>query len=171
MRWWCLVLLFALPAAAGAQNVAVPVIDEALLGFEREPSNGMPGGWDGGPKGTLISDDSEKHGGARSLRLERTATSRGPASSVTLDVPVDFAVGQVELRGWLRQEGSGAVSLWMRQDGANGPLGFVDMSRAPAVSSEWSERSVQLRLQPAARTLILGVRIAGVGRGWADDLQ
>jgi len=90
MRKFCVLMLFLLPDAADAQSATRARIDEVLLGFEVAPVDGRPGGWVGGPKDTLFSDSAEKHGGERSLRMERTATSADTFSYVFQGVPVDF---------------------------------------------------------------------------------
>src|SRR5262245_38883846 len=171
MRGVCAFLLFVLPVAADAQSAPPPVIDAGLLGFEAEPVDGRPRGWFGGPNNTLFSDTAEKHGGARSLRLDRTAASANAFSYVGAGVPIDFSGETLELRGWLKRDGEGVPSLWMRQDGADPGMAFVDMSQAPAVSGKWGKHSISFPLEPQARSLVIGVRLVGVGKAWADDLE
>ena len=46
---------------------------ESVLDFEATPRGNQPGGWGGGPAGTIFADETVVHGGKRSARLERTA--------------------------------------------------------------------------------------------------
>ena len=46
----------------------------AILSFEAQPNGDVPGGWGGGPPGTIFADDKVVHGGRWSVRLERNAS-------------------------------------------------------------------------------------------------
>src|SRR5690348_7302024 len=61
------------------------------LGFEAQPKGDMPGGWGGGPPGTLFADDKIVHGGRLSARIQRQADSPDDFSTLTNDIPMDFA--------------------------------------------------------------------------------
>jgi hypothetical protein len=92
---------------------------EAALGFEAMPSAGtMPGGWGGGPPGTIFADEKLVHGSHHSARLERNSESSGNFSSIVKSIPMNFSGMTLELKGFLRTEDvSGFVGLWMREDG------------------------------------------------------
>lgn len=160
-----------LAAAVAHGQAPLPAIDMRALGFEREPMDGMPEGWYGFPPKTIASDSQFAHGGIRSLRLERAAESPSTFSFVARNLPLDFAGKTIELRGWLRREGEGVPSLWLRQDGENGSVAFVDMSVNPTVSSEWEQHSIAFEVKEGARQLVIGVRLTGIGKAWADDLE
>src|ERR1700752_5533807 len=64
---------------------------EAQLTFETTHSGTLPAGWGGGPPGTISVDDAFVHGGRWSARLERTATSPPPLSTIPKAIPMDFA--------------------------------------------------------------------------------
>ena len=102
-------------AATAVAQAPAPVTPE-LLGFEMAPVDGRPGGWNSFPPGTVFADARDKHGGKQSLRLERTESSAGQFSTVIAGMPIDFKGATVELRGWLRREGAGVPSLWLRQE-------------------------------------------------------
>ena len=157
-------------AATAVAQAPAPVTPE-LLGFEMAPVDGRPGGWNSFPPGTVFADASDKHGGKQSLRLERTETSAGQFSTVIAGMPIDFKGANVELRGWLRREGAGVPSLWLRQDNVSGGVAFVDMSAAPEVGESWSSHSISFPLRDNATALVFGVRLVGIGKSWADDLQ
>lgn len=143
------------------------------LGFEAQPNGDMPGGWGGGPPGTIFADDKILHGGRLSARIQRRADSPNDFSSLTKDISMDFTGTSIELRGFLRtEEVSGFVGLWMREDGETSGLAFDNMeSRQLKGTTEWREYSITLPVKPEGRQLFFGVLLAGTGRAWADDLQ
>jgi C-terminal processing protease CtpA/Prc len=144
-----------------------------VLGFEAQPSRGMPGGWGGGPPGTIFADDKIVHGGLLSARIERNADSPSNFSTITKSIPMDFAGATIELRGFLRTEDvSDFVGLWMREDGESPALAFDNMQRRQLKgTSAWTEYSITLPVHPEARQLFFGVLVSGTGKTWADDLQ
>src|SRR5207248_8529204 len=73
-----------------------------LLSFEIPPTAGMPGGWTGGPPGTIFADDKIVHGGHWSARIERAADTTRDFSTITKSIPIDFSGETIELRGFLR---------------------------------------------------------------------
>jgi C-terminal processing protease CtpA/Prc len=159
-------------SAAAHGQASLPAIDTRGLGFEREPVLGtMPEGWYGNPPQTIVSDTQIVHSGRRSLRLERAVESPGTFSFVARNLPLDFAGKTIELRGWLRREGEAPASLWMRQDDDKDTIAFVDMSASPLTSSEWEQRSISFEVKEGARQLVIGFRLTGTGKAWADDLE
>ncbi len=145
----------------------------AALSFETQPVGVVPGGWGGGPPGTIFADDKVFHTGRWSARIERNPDSPSNFSTITKSIPVDFSGATVELRGFLRTEDvSGFVGLWMREDGEAPSLAFDNMqSRQLKGTTEWKEYSITLPIRPEARQLFIGVLMAGTGKAWADDLQ
>ncbi len=145
----------------------------AILGFEAQPTGDMPGGWHGGPPGTVFADDKVVHGGRWSARIERHADSPGVGSTVTKSVPMDFAGKAIELRGFLRtEEVSDFAGLWMREDGETPAVAFDNMQRRQLKGTTgWAEYSITLPVNPDGRQLFFGVLLSGTGKAWADDLQ
>jgi hypothetical protein len=125
-----------------------------ILGFEAQPSGDMPGGWGGGPPGTLFADDKIVHGGRLSARIQRQADSPDDFSTLTKDIQMDFAGATIELRGFLRTEAvSGFVGLWMREDGETPGLAFDNMeSRQLKGTTEWKEYSITLPVKAEGKT-------------------
>jgi C-terminal processing protease CtpA/Prc len=146
---------------------------EAALSFEAPASDHIPGGWGGGPPGTIFADDQVVHGGRGSARIERHGDSPDNFSTITKYIPIDFSVTSIELRGFLKTEGvSDFAGLWMREDGESSALAFDNMQgRQLKGSTPWTEYSIRLPLHPEARNLFFGVLVAGAGKAWADDLQ
>ena len=147
---------------------------EMALSFEVPPSSsGAPGGWGGGPTGTIFADDKAVHGGRWSARLERHSDSPSDFSTITKSIPMDFSGVTVELRAFLRTEDvSDFAGLWMREDGDTPGLAFDNMQdRQLKGNNPWKEYSITLHVVPEAKQLLFGVLVAGTGKAWADDLQ
>ena len=64
------------------------------------PAGNMPGGWGGGPSGTIFIDDKIVHGGRWALRIERNAKSLNDFSTVTKSIEMDFSGASLELRAF-----------------------------------------------------------------------
>src|SRR6476660_5851970 len=145
----------------------------AVLNFETDHVGKMPEGWGGGPPDTIAVDHKTVHGGRSSVRLARTASSVEQFSTITKSLPIDFQGSTVEWRGFLRTEDvSGFTGLWMREDGAAGPVEFDNMQQRQVNGTRgWTEYSITLPLRAEARTLVVGVLVAGTGTVWADDLR
>jgi peptidase S41-like protein len=144
-----------------------------MLNFEAGDSSGAPRGWGGGPAGTLFADDQIVHGGKWAARLERKDSSNGKFSTLTNAVPISFAGKRIELRGFLKSDAvSGYFGMWLREDGDDGQLGFDNMqNRQLKGTTDWTEYSIILPLNPDAKTLVFGFLMEGTGKTWADDLQ
>ncbi len=144
-----------------------------VLSFETEHQGGRPGGWWGGPAGTIFVDEKIVHSGRSSARLERTASSEQEFSTITRNMSMDFSGTRIELRGWLKTEdASGMVGLWLREDGNLGTLEFDNMaSQQLKGTRDWAQYSVSIPLREEAKSLFYGFLISGTGKAWADDLQ
>jgi C-terminal processing protease CtpA/Prc len=158
---------------AGPDRSALQKDLEPSLRFEAPVAGTIPGGWGGGPSGTIFADDKIVHGGKGSARIERNAASANDFSSITKSIPIDFAGSEIELRGYLRTEDvSGFAGLWMREDGERPALAFDNMqSRALKGTTDWTTYSIKLRVVPEATQLFIGVLVVGTGKAWADDLE
>lgn len=167
-------LFLLIPVVAFTQAPLDRTTLAPLLRFERSTPGNAPTGWGGGPPGTLFIDDEIQHAGNRSLRLDRSApNSTSPFSTATLSIPIDFDGTTLELRGFLRTENvTDFAGLWMREDGNTPSLAFDNMnSQKLKGTTGWQQYSIRLPLHPDAKTLYLGVLMAGSGRTWAADLQ
>ena len=145
-----------------------------MLTFEMAPvTGGAPGGWGGGPTGTIFADVQVVHGGKRSARIERKADNANAFSTMTKAIPMDFTGTRIEMRGFIRTEDvSEFVGLWMREDGDTPGLAFDNMQqRQLKGTNDWAEYSIVLPVRREAKQLFFGVLVAGTGKAWADDLQ
>jgi hypothetical protein len=165
-----LAMLLFLSLTARAQTPTLPV----ALGFEAPPSGSCPGGWFCGAE-TIAVDSEVVHGGKWSVRIQRQADSQGPFSTITKNTPMDVSGNTIELRGYIRTENvSDFAAFWMREDTATGqPAGFATMQgRQPAHgTTPWTEYSISLPVNAAARLLVFGFLLSGPGKAWADDLE
>ncbi len=145
----------------------------AGMDFEAEHSGGVPKGWNGGPPGTVAVDGETVHAGKWALRIERNDKSPAGFTAVSKTIPIDFAGSTLELRGFLRTEDvSEFAGFWMREDDDAGSVAFDNMQRRQLKgTTEWTEYSITLPLEKAAKRLIFGVLGAGTGKVWADDLR
>jgi C-terminal processing protease CtpA/Prc len=147
---------------------------EAALGFEHKLGGPLPDGWSGGPPGTIFPDTEAHHTAGKSVaRIERRANGPGQFSTLTKSIPMGFKGAKIELRGFLRtEEVSDFAGLWMREDGEGGPVEFDNMeARQLKGTTQWSEYSIALPLNPGARTLFFGFLLVGTGRAWASEFQ
>jgi C-terminal processing protease CtpA/Prc len=144
-----------------------------LFDFEAPHTGDVPQGWGGGPAGTFAVDGQIVHSGRWALRIDRNEKSPGAFSTVTKMLPIDFAGTRLELHGFLRtQDVSDFAGLWMREDGDSGSVAFDNMQRRQLKgTTEWTEYSITLPLDKAAKRLFFGVLASGAGRVWADDLR
>ena len=146
---------------------------DAVLSFELPPTGDMPGGWSGGPPGTIFADDKIVHKGRWAARIERNADSPYDFSTITKSLDLDFSGATIELKGFLRTEDvSNFVGLWMREDGETPALAFDNMqNRQIKGTITWTEYTISLPVHSEARKLFFGVLLSGTGKAWADDLQ
>ncbi len=165
----CLVLLLLAGAAmAGGEDDF-----EEILRFEGHHPGESPWGWGGGPPATIHIDSTVVHGGDFAVRLERDTGSPNSFTTITKKIPLDYAGQWIELRGFLRTEGvTEFAGLWMREDGPNGRVQFDNMQKQGLKgTTEWTEYSIRLFLDPKADDLFFGVLVTGEGTVWADDLE
>jgi C-terminal processing protease CtpA/Prc len=152
-----------LPRTATAANRAEL---EADLGFEGPIEH-----WKTGSDAAI--DTAIIHGGHGAIRIERTSAAAGSFSAITQHAPVDFSGSTVELRGYVRTEDvHGGAGLWLREDDDGGSVQFSN-SLKPGVqgTTDWTEVSIELPLDPRAKKLVWGVLLRGDGKAWADDLK
>ena len=169
----CLLSLMLASQSAKPQPAAGRPELAGLLDFEAEHVDGVPKNWNGGPAGTFAVDGQIVHGGRWALRIERNDASPSTFTAVSKMIPIDFAGTQLELRGFLRTADiSNFAGLWMRQDDDAGMVALENMqARQLKGTTEWTEYSIVLPLNRAAKRLVFGVLASGTGRVWADDLR
>lgn len=165
---WGLLCLCA--AAANAQTTGATVQQE--LGFEKQTGPDLKTWWTNPPT-TVTADDQIAHTGKWSARIQRDEKSAGQLSVMAQSLPVDFAGGTVELRGFLRLNNVGGwVGLWMREDGDGETLAIENMQTQQVKGTrDWAEYRIALPMKPGAEKLVFGVLMEGTGTAWADDLQ
>jgi carboxyl-terminal processing protease len=181
----CFLVSLSFAAAAAAAS-------ELNLGFETLDAASLPLGWSAGGSGAEMTSDSIAAAGERSLKLTRS-TAAG-ITRVTRRVPAELLRGSGEsartmrlrLTGLVRATAPGvSAALWLRVDGARGPL-FLDSAgygREPSVEaatagtatpvggSEWRRYDVELPLPGDADEVAIGVSARGQGSAWFDALE
>jgi C-terminal processing protease CtpA/Prc len=165
-----LALLIALTVFVPTHSTAQEERIGALT-FESSGS-GAIAGWQLAVGKTSL-DSVVVHGGRYAARLEHEPGAPGASVIITRSLPVAFQADTVELRGWLKTENvMGWAGLWVREDGKNTALEFDNMQRRNVKgTTDWTEYRVRLPLHPKARTIYMGVLLAGDGKVWADDLD
>ncbi|MBM3724747.1 MAG: hypothetical protein FJW40_04905 [Acidobacteria bacterium] len=169
---WILGLYFCCLATLTAQTISRQNL-KAYLGFENATVGEAPPAWAVSPVGGAVADDKVFRSGKLSARMERTGSSPGEGSFISLSVPLDFAARQIEWRGWLKTEGvTRAAAIWMRLDGETPSLAFVSTEGAAfRFNNDWREFRISLPRQFEAKRVTLGVFLLGTGKMWADDLS
>jgi hypothetical protein len=174
--FFALALSFAAIQFFGADTSGGPSPSalKSELDFEHKLGGTLPDGWRGGPHGTLFADAEVSHApGRSSARIERRSDSQGDFSTLTNSIPIEFKGTHVELRGYLKtEEVSRFTGLWMREDGIGETVEFDNMqSRQLKGTTQWSEYSIVLPLNPNARKLFFGFLLVGTGKVWASEFQ
>jgi len=147
-----------------------------ILSFEAKSTGSVPTGWAAYPSGSVSLDDRIVHGGHWSARIERQPDTANAFSGITKSLPMDFKGTAIELRGFVRTEAvSDFVALWIREDGESNPgLAFDSLQMRPQKikgTTDWTEYSVSVQVQPDARQLFIGFLLAGTGKAWVDDMS
>lgn len=85
-----------------------------------------------------------------------------------------FAGRKIRFSGHIRSEdvSDGYAGLWLRVDGASGPLGFDNMNERGAVgTTDWKRYEISMTVDPAAKSVVFGALMPGKGAAWFDDLS
>ncbi len=172
-----LCFVFSLPLTSqtnsSQQEPSPRLTVQESLAFVPQADGTKLSGWYTNPPATVNVDNQVVHSGRWSVRFGRNSASEGGFSVITKSIPVDFAGGDVELRGYFRtKDVTGYVGLWMREDGEGKMLELENMaSQHVDGTREWSEYTIKLPIDANARQLFFGVLLAGNGTLWADDLR
>jgi C-terminal processing protease CtpA/Prc len=168
---------FSLPLAGqsdSSQSAPSPRFAvQQSLAFAPEADSTKLSGWFINPPATVNVDNQVVHSGRWSARFDRNSASEGGFSVLTKSIPVDFAGGEVELRGYFRIKGvAGYAGLWMREDGEGQMLALENMaSQHVDGTRDWTEYTIKLPIDTNAHQLFFGVLLAGTGTLWVDDLR
>ncbi len=160
-----------MPCARAQQN----------LSFEQVDGGGAPLDWSAGG-GEVTTDGATAVAGGRSLKVMRAAADG--VTRVTQRVPAAALRGggaervqRVRLAGFVRAEPAVAGALWLRIDGARGPL-FVDSNGAGREPTEpesglaagsgasgWRRLEIELPLPDDVEEIAFGVSSARARHG------
>ncbi len=157
-----------------AESLAPPNSSaDVNLDFVEAEGKPMPVGWRGGPPETISIDAETAHDGKPSVRIERTVASPKVFSTLTRSIPIDFKGDKIEIKGFIKTDDvSGFAGLWLREDGPTGQLEFDNMQqRQLKGTTGWTEYSIELPLDEAARDLYFGFLVSGTGKAWVGGLR
>jgi C-terminal processing protease CtpA/Prc len=173
MLRWHFFILAGIALSAHAQTVTRQNL-AASLGFENNTRAGVaPAGWFASPANTAFVDDTVFHSGKYSARLERTASSGGTFSNISISLPIDFQGRTIEWRGFLKTENvTEHASLYMSEVGDSASVAFATMQPLRINGTrDWEEFSINVPVHPAGRSISFGFLLGGTGKAWVDDLQ
>jgi len=171
---FCTLLIFPwMVHATGSCKSSHSLDLDKVLGFQMPPAGDMPGGWKGGPPGTIFLDNQVVHAAQWAVRIERKSGSPYHFSSFADCIQMDFSGSSIELRGFLRTENvQGFTGLWLREDADGAPVAFDNMAgRNLHGTTGWTQYSINLPYKPEAQKLVFGALLAGTGKVWISNLQ
>jgi hypothetical protein len=121
-------------------------------------------------------DPNVKHEGTPSARLASVAPSKGFGTMMQDFDASDYAGKRVRLSGWVKAEKVASwAGLWMRVDDGSSPvktLAFDNMqSRAIKGTLGWARYDVVLDVAPEAKSISMGILLAGQGSVWVSDMK
>ncbi|HEY5922247.1 MAG TPA: carboxypeptidase-like regulatory domain-containing protein [Kofleriaceae bacterium] len=155
------------PAPAAAPQPTGPFAEQNL-GFEQLDGT-RPKAWES-RSGVHAAVTDQKHGGARSLRLEVTG-GEGHAASTSFDAK-PYLGKRVRVHGYIKTQGAGSAAIWLRADRGDAPLGFEGMEdRRVTGTAEWTQATVELDIPLEAERIVIGGMVGEKGIAWFDDLS
>jgi hypothetical protein len=163
-----------MPARAVPEDTPTPQELEASLNLEHKLGGIFPDGWHGRPAQTVAIETQVSHTpGKGVVRIERHVGIAEGFSTLTKSIPLDFAGKGIELRGFVKtKDVTGFAGLWMREDGVSEMLEFDNMeNRQLRGTTDWTEYSVTLPINPNARRLFIGFLVVGTGTAWGSEFQ
>ncbi|MCX6629419.1 MAG: hypothetical protein NTW28_17515, partial [Candidatus Solibacter sp.] len=141
------------------------------FGFENGTPGSAPPGWNSGA-GAVV-DGQVAHSGKNSVRIDRSASSAGTFTFVTLGIPLDFAAKNVVWSGWVRTESvNGAAAIYLREDNATSSVAFATTQGLNVGGTQnWTRYSISVPELSDGKSLVFGFLLIGTGRAWVDDLE
>jgi hypothetical protein len=171
-------LLPALLLAAAA--ISARAQESRYSGFElTEHGRELPVGWAKGigrgtagilKNGVISIDQQIKHGGGQSVSIELHAADSFASIVHTFARPKNART--LRLKAWMKtQDLAGVGVVWMRADGANRTVAFINNQRAPAKgSTDWTEYVIEMEYdKDQAKSFCYGAYVQGNGKIWVDD--
>lgn len=125
---------------------------------------------------TIIPSALHVRSGELSVTLQSSDSSEQPYGvlSKTIELPALYNGGRISVSVWVKTLGldEGAASLFARFPGLNTP----QSSAAISGNEEWTEYEITVEPSPdmmkhTIRSMVIGVRLDGDGKIWADDFK
>ena len=163
----------------GFENVAVKQTRDGRwlpnrwdFAFAGDVQTAQPVGWNQLGNVSAMIDSVEKRSGRYSVLIERV-NDEGIGGAIYYYVPANFTGRNIEVKAWLKGEGtSNFVGLMLLFDDESN-IAAVDAVRRQNTSTpdDWTEFSVTARLPEDTETIRIGAIINGTGKLWVDDFR
>ncbi|MCL2727038.1 MAG: erythromycin esterase family protein [Bacteroidales bacterium] len=149
------------------------------LDFEiRNPQNiSLPAGWNTGGEGySIYLDNTEKHSGQLSLKMEKQEIPVNTFGRCYNYLPVAAFAGKlVEFRGRIKTKGvqNGYAGLLMRVEGENGAVLAMDNmgNRGLVGDNDWTLVYIRMSISKDAKAILFSGVFSGTGTVWFDDFE
>ena len=111
--------------------------------------------------------------GARVLLSAKSVGPQGFAGAITALDATPLRGREVELSGLLKvSDGPGPAALWLRADGPQGPLAFLNTAKLPVNAADGAQvRSLRLYVPVGATGIKLGTTLRGIGTVEASSVK
>jgi C-terminal processing protease CtpA/Prc len=176
-------LLSCLTVLPGTAAEAPPPLPAAPtnLDFEQGQPGEAPPGWKvpvfSAENGYTAKVAAEKpEGGRQAVRLALEGERKDPQAFGNLMTSFDataYRGKRIRFRAAVRAQVPGPrdrVGLWLRVDRESGEMGFFDnMADRPITSADWKRYEIVGDVAPDAKSISVGLLLAGAGEAWIDS--
>ncbi|HEY0151711.1 MAG TPA: erythromycin esterase family protein [Longimicrobium sp.] len=119
-------------------------------------------------------DSTVRHGGRRSLRIERTRAG-SPAWFGVSDLSTKSLTGRrIRLTGWARTERLQGGAAALRVEMVGGDYQPIRVDSMPDAglrgTTGWTRLALETVMDTSAAYLVVGMQVSGTGTAWFDDL-
>lgn len=164
------------PAWTGGSNQAVG--GDFENGLEGWTVDALPTG-DPVPSVTLKVDETEKHGGNKSVLFAKTENNFFPVKLIRQGVTIEKGKHtKVRVSVWIKAENAHKLTVPIffdtgAEDGTKTWAAYVGAREAggSAVSHGWKQYTMVLQVPPDCFFVSFGIEMYGPGRVWVDDLE
>ncbi len=159
-----LIALSVLSTSAWAETTppTPPILNN--MDFEQGDIGKPPPGWFGR---SVTTTDDKPQDGTKSLLLRNDATT--PANFARTVRAAPFLGQYIRFRAAVRTDSPAGAGLWLRIDGPQGKMLFLDnMSNRLVRAPDWTWADIKVEVPPDAEHIIIGGLIFGAGTAGFD---